>query len=101
VRTLDEAQIKAKLLEHQPALNRSGILHLRLFGSKARGDDTPESDVDLMADFDREKRLTLFDVAGLEVELGEILKTRVELCDRQMLKEPVKDRADRESVLVF
>lgn len=94
-------QVIAKLRDHEPALHEGGILHLRLFGSKARGDDSPESDVDLMVDFDTARRLTLFDKAGLEVELAEILRTHVDLSDRAMLKDHVRARAEREAILVF
>jgi predicted nucleotidyltransferase len=59
------------------------------------------SDVDLIADFGGGKRLTLFDKAGLEVELGELLNRRVDLCDRATLKEPVRLNAERDAVLVF
>ena len=47
------------------------------------------------------KTLTLFDKAGLEVELGELLNSRVDPCDRAMVKEPVRLNAEREAVLVF
>jgi predicted nucleotidyltransferase len=54
-----------------------------------------------MGDFDRAKGLTLFDMAGLETRLGDILGTRVDLADRRMLKEPVRARAEREAVVAF
>ena len=56
---------------------RSAILHLRLFGSVARGDSSAQSDVDIMADFDRSKRLTLFDMARLEDRLSDLLGEKV------------------------
>jgi predicted nucleotidyltransferase len=94
-------QVKAKLLPYPPELNAAGILHLDLHGSVARGEATASSDVDLIADFDREKRLTLFDLAGLRIRLSDILQPPVDLSDRRMLKEEVKARAEREAVLVF
>jgi uncharacterized protein len=98
---MDKSTVIAKLREREAELQGSGILHLSLFGSKARGDDSPLSDVDLMADYDRAKKLTLFDKAGLEVELADILKVRVDLCDREMQEGSVRVRAEREAVLVF
>ena len=58
-RGMDKDRIKAKILAHEDYLKASGIRHLTLFGSKARGDDTPKSDVDLLADYDRARKLTL------------------------------------------
>jgi predicted nucleotidyltransferase len=98
---MDKHQIKAKILAHEEYLKASGIRHLTLFGSKARGDDTAKSDVDLLADYDRARRLTLFDKAGLEVELADVLMAPVDLCDREMLEGSVRLRAEREAVLVF
>ena len=100
-RGMDKDRIKAKILAHEEYLKASGIRHLMLFGSKARGDDTPKSDVDLLADYDRTRRLTLFDKAGLEVELAAVLMAPVDLCDREMLEVSTRLRAEREAVLVF
>ena len=98
---MDQSTIIATLRKHETTLQNDGILHLRLFGSKARGDDSSKSDVDLMADYDRARKLTLFDKAGLEVELAGILNNRVDLCDREMLEPSVRVQAEREAVLVF
>jgi predicted nucleotidyltransferase len=50
---------------------------LRVFGSVARGEDRPDSDVDLLADFP--PGLSLFGLSRLEAELESILGTRVDL----------------------
>lgn len=76
-------------------------MRLAIFGSVARGENTAQSDIDLMGDFDPTKRLNLFDMVGLELRLTEIVGSRVELFDRKMLKLPVKLRAEREAVLAF
>ena len=98
---MNKEQVLAKLREHEPELKAAGIVRLSLFGSVARGEATAQSDIDLMGEFDRARHLTLFDMAGLEVRLGEILETRVDLLDRHMLKEPVRLRAEREAVFAF
>lgn len=94
-------ELIAKLRENEAALHRGGIVHLRLFGSVARGEASAASDVDLMADFDRSRKLTLFDKAGLEVEIAELLNTHVDLSDRMMLRQTVRERAEQEAILVF
>jgi uncharacterized protein len=98
---MESEQVKAKLLRHVPELNEAGIVHLDVCGSVARGEATSSSDVDLIADFDRARRLTLFDLAGLESRLSDILEAPVDLSDRRMLKDDVRVRAQREGVLVF
>jgi predicted nucleotidyltransferase len=93
--------VKAMLLPHEIELKNGGIRGLAIFGSVARDEASARSDVDLLADFDRSKKLTAFDKAGLEVRISEILRARVELCDRRLMKEDVRVRAEREAVVVF
>lgn len=99
---MDKEQIISKLRAYAARLQNGGIQHLHLFGSCARGTALPgKSDVDLMADFDQSRKFTLFDKAGLEVELSALLETPVELSDRAMLREPVRLNAERDAIFVF
>ena len=91
----------SKLREHEPELRAAGIVHLRLFGSVARGDASERSDVDLMADFDKSRRLTLVKIGSLQSRLGELLGADVELSSAEWLREPVRSRAISEAVLAF
>lgn len=102
VRIMDKAIIISRLREHEAELKAAGLEHLALFGSYAR--DTAvqaASDVDLLADFDRSRHLTLFSVSGLRLRIMDILEMPVDLADRRMLKDQVKAHAERESLLVF
>ena len=73
-----------------------------LHGSYARGTAINQvSDVDVIADFDRAKRLSLLGRVHLENRLTDILGVKADLADRQMLRPEVLERAQRESVLVF
>lgn len=91
--------ILEKLRQHETELKSAGITRLSLFGSMARGEQG--NDVDLMAEFDSSRSLTLFDMAGLEIRLAEIVGMPVDLAPAKMLKEPVKESAAREAVLAF
>jgi len=94
-------QVKAKLLPYVPELTAAGIVHQDVHGSVARGEATPSSDVDLIADFDRAKKLSLLGRIHLENRLTDILGVKVDLSDRRMLRPEVLARAQRESTLVF
>ncbi|HEY1946695.1 MAG TPA: nucleotidyltransferase domain-containing protein [Bryobacteraceae bacterium] len=93
--------VRAMLLSHEAELKNDGIARLSIFGSVARGEASELSDVDLLSDFDANRRLTAFDKAGLEVRISEILHTPVELCERRLMKDDVRIRAEREAVVVF
>ena len=54
------------------------VLCIELFGSFANGENTEESDVDLLVYFD-EKVASLFDMSGLELDIQEKLNTKVDV----------------------
>ncbi len=98
---MDKGQIISKLREHEEELKAAGVLHLRLFGSVARGETSPESDVDLLADFDDSSRLTLLTISRLENRLSHMLGAKVDLSSAQWMREAVSRRALSEAVLAF
>jgi len=98
---MDRDFVIAKPREHEPELKAAGIVHLRLHGSLARGAATATSDVDLIAEFDATKHLSLLDMVGLENRLSDLLGAPVDLSPEHTLKEPVAARAAREAVRAF
>ena len=59
------------------------IVELALFGSVLRDDFGPESDVDVLVQFEEEARHTLFDLDDMELELEEIFGREVDLVSRR------------------
>lgn len=98
---VDKTVVVTKLREHAAELKAAGILHLRLHGSVARGQQTSASDVDLIADLDRSRRYSLLDMVSLERRLGDVLGAPVDLSPAHMLKAPVSQRAEGEAVVAF
>lgn len=86
---------------HEAELKAAGILRLAIFGSVARGDNSPESDVDLLAEFDKTKHYTLLTMGRIESRLADLLGTRVDLSSPEWLKDSVKKQILREAVLAF
>ncbi len=58
---------------------RNRIRRLSLFGSVLRDDFTPQSDIDVLVDFEPGTQLTLFGLARVENELSDLLDRRVDL----------------------
>ncbi|MYB61647.1 MAG: nucleotidyltransferase [Gemmatimonadetes bacterium] len=58
---------------------RHHIRRLALFGSVLRDDFTPESDVDILVDFEPDTHIGYIGLAGLEIELIDILGRNVDL----------------------
>ena len=94
-------QVLSILRTHEPELRAAGIEHLRLFGSVARGDQSPASDVDLAADFSQPELLSLFALAGLQGSLSDLLGSPVDLSERQYLKPAVRMSFEQENILVY
>ncbi len=83
-------------------LKAAGVVHLFLHGSYARGTAIRgSSDVDVIAEFDPRRRLSLVDMVAIENRLAELLGVRVDLSPDRTLKEPVRNKAKREAVLAF
>ncbi len=79
----------------QATARRHGIRNLRVFGSVARGETTPESDVDFLVDLDPER--TLLDVIGFQQEAEDILGVGVDVAVPRMMKARVRARAMRDA----
>jgi hypothetical protein len=94
-------QVIATLREHEPELKAAGVVRLSLFGSTVRGDRRPDSDIDLLAAFDENRRISLLDVAGIEIQLSELLGQPVDLIEEGTLKPRVKKNVDAEAVRAF
>jgi uncharacterized protein len=98
---MDREHVIATLREHEAELKSAGIVRLSLFGSFARDEATPQSDVDLMAEFDTGREFSLLDRVRLGNRLAEMLGAKVDLAPARMLKDGVRERAAREAVLAF
>jgi predicted nucleotidyltransferase len=72
-----------------------------VFGSVARDEASSASDVDLLADFDQSKRMTLVKVGSLQNRLSQMLGAPVDLSSPDWMREPVRTKALREAVIAF
>ena len=75
---------------------RRGARNVRVFGSVARGEDTPRSDVDLLVDLD--DGVGLVALAALERELTDLLGTRVDVVPADTLKPGIRDEVLAEAI---
>jgi uncharacterized protein len=75
---------------HRAELARAGVRRLGVYGSVARGEAGPDSDVDVLVEFD--KTPDLFEFAALRDRLTEILGRHVDLATPQGLKPRLRAR---------
>jgi uncharacterized protein len=98
---MDRGRVLETLREHESELRAAGVVHLRVFGSVARGEATAASDVDLLADFDPSQPVTLVTLGSLESHLSRLLGAKVDLSSAAWLKPTVSEWALREAVVGF
>jgi len=78
------------------ALAARGVRNIRVFGSAARGDETPGSDIDLLVDLD--EGVDLLDLVGAEQDAERIVGTAVDLVPFDDLKPLVRQAAMKDMV---
>lgn len=101
----ERERVLAILRAHTGELRRRGVARLRLFGSVARGEAVPASDVDLIAEIDDRRqigRFSLLDLAGLELDLADLLGREVPIVTAPEAMHPrVRTRVEGDAVEVL
>jgi predicted nucleotidyltransferase len=102
--TAESASLRTAITSHRDAveaiLDRYEASNPRLFGSVARGDATPDSDIDLLVDLLPGGGNELLRVSGIAEELGQLLGTRVDVVAASLLRDEVAASARADSVAV-
>jgi len=89
----------ARLAAHIPELARDfAVSELSVFGSVARGESRPDSDIDILVDFDPAARMGLFEFIELQDRLTDLLGQRVDLVMRSGVRPQLRDRIFGEAV---
>ena len=83
----------------QELCRRNNVSKLSVFGSFARGEDRPGSDIDLLVEFSEPKGL--FDLVALEIQLSEQLGRKVDLLTEQSVSPYLRDSIRRDLRVLF
>ncbi len=75
-----------------------GAYNVRVFGSVARGEARPDSDVDLLVELEPQR--TLLDQIALMQSLSELLGRKVDVTEPETLHESIRDKVLREAVVL-
>lgn len=84
-----------------PILKEAGVVRSSLFGSVARDEETPESDVDILVEFDEGKLPGLFGFIGLQHKLEDVLGKKVDLLTFQSINPLLKDHIMKDEVSIL
>jgi predicted nucleotidyltransferase len=98
---MNAQDVLATLRRYEDALHERGVRHAALFGSMARGDSHPGSDIDILVEFDPDARVTVFDYAGVKEFIAGLFSHPVDVIDREGLKPHLRQSSARDAVYAF
>ena len=82
-----------------PILKKYGVSRASLFGSVERGEENKKSDIDLL--IEPAKGTTLFDMAGMQIDLQNSLKKSVDLVTYGSVNPMLKNRILRDEKVIY
>src|SRR5438128_6513659 len=91
----------ARLKEAEPALRARGIRRAAVFGSVVRGDDRPDSDVDILVEFEPGAEGTIYDYMRFKDYVASLFQAPVDVIDRAALKPHLHAPSARDAVYAF
>jgi predicted nucleotidyltransferase len=98
---MNSQDVIAVLVEHREALRARGVRHAALFGSIARGEGRPDSDLDIMIELDPEAKIGVFKYVGIQRYISALFSNRVDVVDRNSLRPHVRPSAENDAIYAF
>lgn len=94
-------QVKSYIPKIQEYFKTQPIVRAWLFGSCSRGEETPESDIDLLVTYDKTASLSLLDVCRMMVSLESQLGRTVDLIEDGRLRPFAIPSANHDKILIY
>ena len=80
---------------------KNKVRELSLFGSRVRGDFTESSDFDMLVEFQPNSGISLFEFSRMQIDLEDLLGTKVDLVPKSGLKPLIRGRILSEAELIY
>jgi uncharacterized protein len=98
---MNSEDILDRLRANERALRARGVTHAALFGSRARGDNRPDSDIDIMIEIAPEIVQDVYDYVGLKNFIAALFTHPVDVVECRALKPYVRPPAEGDAVYAF
>ncbi len=98
---MNRATIVERIKSKEAAIRKEGATHLYLFGSRARGDNKPTSDLDVYVDYDSSGKFSILDLVGIKLLLEDELSLDVHITTKNSLHPKLKNDIEAQSICVF
>jgi predicted nucleotidyltransferase len=89
------------LKDHEAELKQRGVAHAALFGSLARGEAGPKSDIDIIVELNPKAHLGLWGYAGVVEYVRALFDRPVDVAQKAGLKRHVRPSAERDALYAF
>jgi uncharacterized protein len=98
---MNSEDVIAILRRHESALRARGIRHAAVFGSIARGDNRPDSDVDILVEFEPGAEGSICEYMRLKDYVAGLFERPVDVIDRDAHKPHLRAPSARDAVYAF
>ena len=100
-RSLQLGEIQVDEIKLSDLCRQYSVRELSFFGSAARGEMRPDSDIDLLVEFLPDAEIDLVDYAGLMLDLSSLLGRKVDLVSKSGLKPLIRTSVLEEARLLY
>lgn len=80
---------------------KSPVIRAWIFGSYARNQQTPDSDLDILVEFDKNNYPSLLYHSSLLCELEDLLNLKIDLVPEEQVYPPIKHHIDHDKILIY
>ncbi|MBR1699870.1 MAG: nucleotidyltransferase domain-containing protein [Bacteroidales bacterium] len=94
-------QFNTMLPKIQAVLSQQPVEKAWLFGSFSRGEETPQSDVDILVQYDENARITLLTISRIMTRLSDAVGKKVDLVEDGCLLPFAQESAERDKILIY
>lgn len=93
--------VETMLPKLQAVFEKQPIVKAWLFGSYSRGEETPESDVDILVEYDHDSRISLMTISRIMVALSAAIGKKVDLVEVGHLLPSAQESAEKDKILIY
>lgn len=99
---MDRNAVIAVLRAHRTELEELGVVHAALFGSVARGEARPDSDIDIAVELDAKAVANIYAYVGVKDQVAALFEPqKVDVVNRNFLRPQVRDNAVADLIYAF